>query len=85
MKVLVGTASRRDGCRVRAGEALGATVELVDDGRGAVLRVRWHEDEGVVVVSTWRDDHCVATVRLDGADCARVSALLGRVVATAPV
>ena len=39
---------------------------VVRDGRGdgRALRVTWHHEEGVVVLSTWRGPTCVATVRV---------------------
>ena len=38
-------------------------------GGGRALRATWHHDAGVVVLSVWRDNLCVATSRLsaDGA------------------
>ncbi len=39
---------------------------IVLDARGEarVLRVTWHPEDGVVVLSLWRDDRCAATFRL---------------------
>lgn len=59
------------------------------DGARA-LRVSWHaSDEGdCVVLSTWREDSCVATTRLSPADAARLIAVLAdglAAVATATV
>lgn len=45
------------------------------DGERA-LRVSWHAERGCVVLSSWRDDACVSTVRLTGADAARLIAAL---------
>jgi hypothetical protein len=41
-------------------------AELFLDARGEAraLRVRWHQDEDVVVLSMWRGGQCVATFRL---------------------
>lgn len=39
------------------------------DGRRA-LRVSWHGEQGCVVLSLWRDDACVGTVRLGPAEAA---------------
>ena len=41
-------------------------AELFLDARGdaRALRVRWHQDEDVVVLSLWRGGQCVATFRL---------------------
>jgi hypothetical protein len=33
-------------------------------GDGRALRVTWHADEGVVVMSVWKDNVCTTTVRL---------------------
>ena len=40
------------------------------DARGAdrLLRVTWHPEAGVVVLSVWRDDRCVGTIRMPIAD-----------------
>ena len=41
-------------------------AELFVDARGGdrALRVRWHQDEDVVVLSVWRGGQCAATFRL---------------------
>jgi hypothetical protein len=41
-------------------------AELFLDARGdaRALRVRWHQDEDVVVLSMWRGGQCVSTFRL---------------------
>jgi hypothetical protein len=41
-------------------------VELFLDARGdaRALRVRWHPEAGVVLLSLWRGDECVSTFRL---------------------
>jgi hypothetical protein len=41
-----------------------------------VLRATWHGEDGVVVLSIWRENRCVATTRLRPADAARLVALL---------
>ena len=43
---------------------------VVRDGRGEgrALRVTWHHEEGVVVVSTWRGPTCVSTARVAAED-----------------
>ncbi len=43
-------------------------LDARDDGRS--LRVSAHPEDGVVVVSHWRGDRCVATFRLAAADVA---------------
>jgi len=48
------------------------------DGARA-LRVSWHaasDGTGCVVLSTWREDSCVATTRLSPADAARLIGVL---------
>ena len=45
------------------------------DGERA-LRVSWHAELGCVVLSTWRDEACVGTVRLEPADAARLVSTL---------
>jgi hypothetical protein len=37
-------------------------------GDGRALRVTWHDEVGVVVLSVWRDNVCAATVRLAPAE-----------------
>lgn len=46
------------------------------DERGQALRVSWHAEAGIVVLSIWRADHCVGTVRLGPEDARRLSRLL---------
>ena len=43
------------------------TVEVYLDARGGdrALRVTWHHEAEVVVLSMWRGPDCVATFRLD--------------------
>ena len=44
------------------------TGSVLFDGRGddRALRVSWHEEADVVVLSLWRDNVCTATFRLAG-------------------
>jgi hypothetical protein len=44
--------------------------EVVLDARGGerALRVSWHPEHGVVVLSVWRGATCAATVQVDAAD-----------------
>jgi len=44
--------------------------EVVVDARGGdrALRVSWHPEHGVVVLSTWRGNTCVGTVQVDTAE-----------------
>ncbi|MGZ4664872.1 MAG: hypothetical protein ACXV5Q_07435 [Frankiaceae bacterium] len=54
-------------------------------GDGRVLRVSWHQEEGVFVLSTWRAGMCVSSVRLSTADAAElVSSLAGALAAAHP-
>ena len=40
--------------------------DVISDPRGAdrALRVSWHPEDGFVVLSIWRDDHCVSSARV---------------------
>lgn len=50
--------------------------QLFADERGSGLRVSWHEQRGLVVVSMWRGDVCTGTVRLTVADATRLATFL---------
>jgi hypothetical protein len=52
------------------------------DGSRA-LRVSWHHELGCVVLSTWRDEACVATTRLTPAEAARLIGVLAQGLASA--
>lgn len=45
-------------------------------GEHRALQVTWHEDDGVVVLSTWRAGICVATVQLAADDAAGLIGVL---------
>ena len=47
--------------------ALPSSGEILPDQRGGGrwMRVTWHDEVGVVVLSLWRETGCVGTVRLD--------------------
>lgn len=49
---------------------LPATGEVFLDGRGGerTLRVSWHHEVGVVVLSLWRDNVCAGSFRLPAAE-----------------
>jgi hypothetical protein len=47
-----------------------------DRGDGRAVRVSTHPDAGLLVVSLWRDNVCVGTVRLAPAEAAAVAAAL---------
>ena len=44
--------------------------EVVVDARGGdrALRVSWHPEHGVVVMSVWRGNTCVGTVQVETAE-----------------
>ena len=44
--------------------------EVVVDARGGerALRVSWHPEHGLVVLSIWRGNTCVGTVQVDSAE-----------------
>ncbi|PKW25532.1 hypothetical protein [Phycicoccus duodecadis] len=45
---------------------VGRTAVVPDvRGEGRALRATWHHEAGVVVLSIWRDNVCVATTRVD--------------------
>ena len=51
-------------------------VSTFIDERGNVLRVSWHENEALAVLSIWRSSQCVGTVRLRGSELMRLSTLI---------
>jgi hypothetical protein len=46
------------------------------DERGAGLRVTWHPERDLVVLSVWHDESCVGTFRMPVQDVPRLSGLL---------
>jgi hypothetical protein len=52
------------------------TADVFLDERGSLLRVRWDDVLGELVLSIWREGTCVATHRLGHTDTARLSSLL---------
>jgi hypothetical protein len=46
------------------------------DERGAGLRVSWHPERDLVVLSVWHGDRCVGTFRMPVQDVPRLSGLL---------
>jgi hypothetical protein len=46
------------------------------DERGAGLRVSWHPERDLVVLSVWQGDRCVGTFRMPVRDIPRLSGLL---------
>jgi hypothetical protein len=51
-------------------------VVLDERGDGRALRVTWHHDAGIAVVSVWRLDRCVGTVRVAAEDVPGLVAVL---------
>lgn len=47
---------------------------VLADARGdsRALRVTWHDEAGVVVLSVWRDNLCTASVRLSPTEAAEL-------------
>ena len=56
--------------------ALSARRDVFLDERGAGLRVTWHPERDLVVLSVWHDDSCVGTFRMPVRDVPRLSGLL---------
>ena len=54
--------------------------EWFADARGRSLRMTWHEDAQVLVVSIWQRDRCIGTFHLNPQDAARLTALGADVV-----
>ena len=50
--------------------------QLFLDDRGQALRVTWHAEAEVVVLSIWRADVCVGMVRLGPDDVGRLRSFL---------
>jgi hypothetical protein len=61
---------------VENARALSARRDIFLDERGAGLRVTWHPERDLVVLSVWQDDSCVATFRMSVEDVPRLSGLL---------
>ena len=53
-----------------------ARRDLFLDERGAGLRVTWHPERDLVVLSVWQGDRCVGTFRMPVQDVPRLSGLL---------
>jgi hypothetical protein len=67
---------RRDRCFVDGEGADIPAVSTFVDERGNGLRVSWHEDQALAVLSIWRGAECVGTVRLGGNELMRLSTLI---------
>jgi hypothetical protein len=51
-------------------------IVLDDRGEGRALRVTWHHEASVAVVSVWRQDRCVGTVHVAAEDVPGLIAVL---------
>jgi hypothetical protein len=56
--------------------ALATRRDVFIDERGAGLRVTWHPERDLVVLSIWQGDRCVGTFRMPVQDVPRLSGLL---------
>jgi hypothetical protein len=61
---------------VENAHALSTRRDVFLDERGAGLRVSWHPERDLVVLSVWQDDSCVGTFRMSVQDVPRLSGLL---------
>lgn len=66
------------------GVRLPGMPELFVDERGAALRVTWHAEPDLVVLSVWRGERCVGTVRLSPDEAGRLARFLDAVGARPP-
>jgi hypothetical protein len=58
--------------------ALSGRRDMFLDERGTGLRVTWHPERDLVVLSVWQGDGCVGTFRMSVQDIPRLSGLLAR-------
>jgi hypothetical protein len=49
---------------------------LFSDARGAGMRVSWHAEDDLVVLSLWREEICVGTFRMPPAGAARLAGFI---------
>jgi hypothetical protein len=56
--------------------ALSGRRDVFLDERGTGLRVTWHPERDLVVLSVWQGDSCVGTFRMSVQDIPRLSGLL---------
>jgi hypothetical protein len=56
--------------------ALSARRDMFLDERGTGLRVTWHPERDLVVLSVWQGDSCAGTFRMSVQDIPRLSGLL---------
>jgi hypothetical protein len=57
-------------------QGLPARRDVFVDQRGAGLRVTWHPERDMVVLSVWHEDRCAGTFRMPVQDVPRLSGLL---------
>jgi hypothetical protein len=64
--------------RMQLTSPLPTSGEVFADARGGdrSLRVTWHGEAGVVVLSLWREDLCAGTFRLDAGEVPAFIAVL---------
>ena len=63
--------------RVAAVTPEGHRVMLGDvRGRSRALRASWHHEAGLLVLSLWRDDACVGTVRLSSREAIHLAEVI---------
>ncbi len=67
--------------------ALPSSGEIVGDARGGDrwMRVTWHDEAGLVVLSIWRNASCAATLRLPREQVPTLVSALVSGLATPPV
>lgn len=60
-------------------------MAVFSDARGAgrALRVTWHPETQLLVLSVWRDEICIATHRLEASELPRFAHLLTDTMAVA--
>jgi hypothetical protein len=60
-------------------------VAVFNDARGAgrALRVTWHPETQLLVLSVWRDEVCIATHRLEASELPRFAHLITDTMAVA--
>jgi hypothetical protein len=61
---------------VENASALSGRRDMFLDERGNGLRVTWHPERDLVVLSVWQGDSCVGTFRMPVRDIPRLSGLL---------
>jgi hypothetical protein len=70
---------------MEVGRPLAASGSVFLDARGQdrALRVTWHSESGVVVLSLWRDNVCAGSFRVDADDVPDLIAALAAGLAAA--